>query len=128
MVIGTARSWSNAPTVALSVVLAFLFGYALTIRPLRRAGLPLARAVRLALASDTLSISVMELVDNAIMLTVPGAMDAHLTQLLFWGTLAVSLLVAGVLAYPVNRWLIIRGRGHALVHDVHGGVGTPGHH
>ena len=119
MVIGTALSWANMPTVALSVVLAFFFGYALTIRPLRRAGLPLGRAVRLALASDTVSISVMEVVDNGIMLAVPGVMDAGLTQPLFWGSLTLSLVVAGFLAYPVNRWLIVRGRGHALVHEIH---------
>ena len=130
MVVGTALSWANAPIIALSIVLAFLFGYALTIRPLRGAGLPLARAVRLALASDTLSIFVMEVVDNAIMLTVPGAMDAELTQPLFWVSLIVSLLIAGLLAYPVNRWLIVRGRGHALVHEVHEGhrpVSSPTH-
>jgi hypothetical protein len=124
MVVGTGLGWSNAPTIALSIVLAFLFGYALTIRPLRGAGLPLARAARLALASDTLSISVMEVVDNAIMLAVPGAMDAELTQPLFWVSLIVSLVIAGFFAYPVNRWLIVRGRGHALVHDVHAGSDT----
>ena len=119
MVIGTGLNWAGMPTVVLSVVLAFFFGYALTIRPLRRAGLPMGRAVRLALASDTVSISVMEVVDNGIMLAVPGAMDAGLTEPLFWGSLAVSLVIAGFLAYPVNRWLILRGRGHALVHKVH---------
>jgi uncharacterized protein DUF4396 len=128
MVVGTSLGWSNAPTIALSIVLAFVFGYALTIRPLRAAGLPLARAVRLALASDTLSISVMEVVDNAIMLAVPGAMNAELTQPLFWVSLIVSLSIAGVSAYPVNRWLIVRGRGHALVHDVHEGTEHRGHH
>jgi len=95
----------------------------LTVRPLRQAGLPLARAIRLALASDTLSISIMEIVDNAIVLAVPGAMDAHVTEPLFWGSLAASLLVTGVAAYPANRWLILRGRGHALVHE-HGAHGA----
>jgi hypothetical protein len=119
MVIGSALGWSSLPTVVLSVVLAFVFGYALTIRPLRRAGLALGRAVRLALASDTLSITIMEIVDNAIVLAVPGAMDAHVTESLFWGSLAVSLLIAGVAAYPANRWLILRGRGHALLQAHH---------
>jgi hypothetical protein len=110
--------------VALSVVLAFGFRYALTMRPLLRAGLPLARATRLALAADTLSIAVMEIVDNGIMLLVPGAMDAHLDQPLFWGSLLLALAIAGVAAYPVNRWLIGRGRGHALVHRHHAIVAT----
>lgn len=126
MVVGTARHWPNLPTVALSVVLAFAFGYTLTMRPLLAGGLPLGRAMRLALAADTLSITVMEIVDNAIMLLVPGAMDAHLSAPLFWGSLVVSLLVAGVAAYPVNRWLIRRGQGHALVHEHHSR--SAGHH
>jgi hypothetical protein len=116
MVVGTALHWPNLPTIVLAILLAFVFGYALTMRPLRRAGVPLARAVRLALASDTLSIAIMEIVDNGFMLAVPGAMDAHLDAPLFWGSLVASLLVAGVAAYPANRWLIARGRGHALVH------------
>lgn len=120
MVIGTARQWSNAPTIAISVILAFLFGYALTLVPLRRVGLTLGAATRLALAADTLSITVMEIVDNGIMLVVPGAMDAGLSEPRFWVTLAISLVVAGIAAYPVNRWLIQRGRGHALVHGHHG--------
>jgi hypothetical protein len=130
MVIGTARHWPSFPTVVVSVVLAFMFGYALTMRPLVGAGLSLARATRLALAADTLSITVMEIVDNAIMLLVPGAMDAHLHQPLFWGTLAAALGIAGVAAYPVNRWLIARGRGHALVHGQHArpAAGDAEHH
>jgi hypothetical protein len=116
MVVGTALHWPNLPTIVLSIFLAFVFGYALTMRPLRRAGVPLARAVRLALASDTVSITIMEIVDNAFLLAVPGAMDAHVDELLFWGSLVASLLVAGVAAYPANRWLIARGRGHALIH------------
>jgi Domain of unknown function (DUF4396) len=120
MVIGTALGWSNAATIVLAVVLAFFFGYALTMLPLLRAGMTFATAVRLALASDTASIAIMEIVDNAIMLVIPGAMDAGLNSLLFWGSLAFSLVVAGVAAFPVNRFLIARGRGHAVVHQHHG--------
>jgi Domain of unknown function (DUF4396) len=119
MVIGTALAWSNWPTVALSVVLAFLFGYSLTMLPLLRAGLAFAAAVPLALASDTISITIMEIVDNAIMLLVPGAMEAGLDNGRFWASLAVALLVAGAAAFPANRWLIARGRGHAVVHAHH---------
>lgn len=119
MVIGTALGWSNLETIALAVALAFVFGYALTMRPLLGAGLPLRRALALALAADTASIAVMEVVDNAIMLAVPGAMEAPLDSLLFWGSLAVALAVAAVAAFPVNRWLIARGRGHAVVHAMH---------
>ena len=120
MVIGTWFRWGNDATIALSVVLAFLFGYALTIRPLIAAGLPLAIVARLALASDTASITVMEIVDNLIVLVIPGAMDAGLDTFLFWGSLALSLVLAGIAAFPVNRWLIARGRGHAVVHAYHG--------
>jgi Domain of unknown function (DUF4396) len=120
MVIGTALGWGNAATIVLAVVLAFFFGYALTMLPLLRAGMAFATAVRLALASDTASIAIMEIVDNAIMLVIPGAMDAGLDSLLFWGSLAFSLVVAGVAAFPVNRFLIARGRGHAVVHRHHG--------
>ena len=119
MVIGTALGWGNAATIVLAVVLAFFFGYALTMLPLLRAGMAFATAVRLALASDTASIAIMEIVDNAIMLVIPGAMDAGLDSLLFWGSLAFSLVVAGVAAFPVNRFLIARGRGHAVVHRHH---------
>lgn len=119
MVIGTALGWSNLETIALAVVLAFFFGYALTVRPLLGAGLGLARAARLALAADTASITVMEIVDNLIMLVIPGAMDAPLDSLLFWGSLALALAVAAIAAFPVNRWLIARGRGHAVVHAHH---------
>jgi hypothetical protein len=120
MVIGTALGWGNAATIVLAVVLAFFFGYALTMLPLLRAGMAFATAVRLALASDTASIAIMEIVDNAIMLVIPGAMDAGLDSLLFWGSLAFLLVVAGVAAFPVNRFLIARGRGHAVVHQHHG--------
>ena len=119
MVIGTALGWSNVATIALAVVLAFLFGYALTMRPVLKSGLPFAQAARLALAADTASIAVMEIVDNAIMLVVPGAMDAGLTSVLFWGSLGVALAIAAVAAFPVNRWLIARGLGHAVVHAHH---------
>jgi hypothetical protein len=118
MVIGTALGWGNAATIALAVVLAFFFGYALTLRPLLRA-MPFAAAMRLALAADTASITIMEVVDNAIMLVIPGAMNAGLGSLLFWASLAFSLAVAAVAAFPVNRWLIARGRGHAVIHDHH---------
>jgi hypothetical protein len=119
MVIGTAFGWSNFATIVLAVALAFLFGYALTMIPLLRGGLALRSAIGLAFASDTASITIMEIVDNAIMLVIPGAMDAGLTSALFWGSLAFSLVVAGLAAYPVNRWLIARGRGHAVVHRHH---------
>ena len=119
MVIGTAWHWPNLPTIVLAIVLAFAFGYALTIQPLRRAGIPVRRAARLALASDTLSITVMELVDTWLMLVIPGAMNAHIDQPLFWGSLLLSLLVAGVAAYPVNLWLVRRGSGHALLPEHH---------
>lgn len=118
MVIGTALGWGNGATILLSVVLAFFFGYLLTLVPLMKA-LGLGTAAKLALASDTASITVMEIVDNAIMLVIPGAMDAGLDTLLFWATLAASLAIAAVAAFPVNRWLIARGRGHAVVHAHH---------
>ena len=119
MVIGTALGWGNWPTVAISVVLAFAFGYSLTMLPLLRAGLAFAAAAPLALASDTLSIAVMEIVDNAVILLVPGAMEAGLGTWLFWVTLAFSLAIAFVVTVPVNRWMIGRGKGHAVVHQHH---------
>jgi hypothetical protein len=119
MVIGTALGWGGAATIALAVALAFLFGYALTMIPLLRAGIAFGAALGLALGADTVSIAIMEVVDNAIMLAIPGAMDAGLADPLFWGSLAFALLVAGAAAFPVNRWLIARGRGHALVHRHH---------
>lgn len=120
MVIGTALGLSNGATIALAVALAFAFGYAFTMFPLRRAGMAWRQVLRLALAADTVSIAIMELVDNGVMLAIPGAMDAGLASPLFWGALAFALLVAGVAAYPVNRWLIARGKGHAVVHAHHG--------
>lgn len=119
MVIGTALGLGDAETIAIAVVLAFIFGYALTMLPLLRSGLPLSQAARTALAADSASITVMEIVDNLIMLAIPGAMDAPLDAPMFWGSLAVALCIAGVAAYPVNRWLIARGRGHAVVHQHH---------
>jgi hypothetical protein len=119
VIVGTALGWSNLPTIVLAIVLAFFFGYSLTMLPLVRAGLALGAAIPLAFASDTLSISVMEIVDNAIILVVPGAMEAGLDEILFWGSLAFSLLVAFAAAFPVNRWLIARGKGHAVVHAHH---------
>ncbi len=116
MAIGTGLGFSNLGTVILSVSLAFLFGYGLTSLPLLRAGLALAAVIPIALASDTLSIATMEIVDNAIMLAVPGAMESGLDSPLFWGSLAFSLIVAGAVAIPVNRWLIARGKGHAVLH------------
>lgn len=117
MVIGTALGLSDWGTVGLAVALAFLFGYTLTSLPLLRAGLALGAVAPIALASDTVSIAVMEVVDNALLLAIPGAMEAGLGDTLFWGSLAVALVVAGMVALPVNRWLIARGRGHAVVHQ-----------
>jgi len=119
MIIGTALGWGDWATIALAVVLAFLFGYSLTMLPLVRSGVAVGAAIPVALASDTVSIAIMEIVDNAIVLLIPGAIEAGLADGLFWGSLAVALLIAGVAAYPVNRWLIARGRGHAVVHAYH---------
>ena len=127
MVIGTALGWDNVATIALAVVLAFFFGYSLTMVPLLRANVALASAIPLAFASDTLSITIMEIVDNLIMVVIPGAMDAGLLSLLFWGSLVVALAVAFVAAFPVNRWLIARGKGHAVVHEYHHGGDHGGH-
>jgi hypothetical protein len=121
MVIGTALGWGNTATIVLAIILAFFFGYTLTTMPLLRSGLALAVVVPLALASDTFSVAVMEIVDNTVMLTVPGAMEAGLGDLLFWNALALSLAIAFVFAWPVNRYLIGRGQGHAVVHAYHGG-------
>jgi hypothetical protein len=119
LVIATQLGWHDAPAIALAIVLAFVFGYGLTLRPLLSSGVAARSALGLAFAADTLSITVMEIVDNAILLVIPGAMDAGITGGLFWGSLAIALAVAGVAAYPVNRWLIARGRGHAVVHGHH---------
>src|ERR687893_449804 len=123
MVIGAAVGFSRVGAVALAVGLAFLYGYTLTSLPLLRAGLALGAVIPIALASDTLSIATMEVVDNAIMLAIPGAMEAGLTNVLFWGSLSVALVIAGAFAFPLNRWLLARGKGHAAVHEtgIHGG-------
>jgi hypothetical protein len=115
-IIGTWRGWGDVPTMAIAIGLAYPFGYSFTLGPLLRGGITLGTALGLAFAADTLSITVMEIVDNGVMLVVPGAMDAELGDALFWGSLAFSLAVAWVAAFPVNRWLIARGRGHAVVH------------
>ncbi|MFB9513546.1 DUF4396 domain-containing protein [Streptomyces purpureus] len=119
MIIGTALGWGNAPTMALAIVLAFFFGYSLTLWAVLRAGVGLRAAIGVALAADTLSITVMEIVDNGVLLLVPGAMDAHLSDALFWGALAFAFLVAFVITTPVNKWMIGRGKGHAVVHQYH---------
>lgn len=126
MVIGTALGWGEVATIAPAVALAFVFGYSLTLRPLLRGGIAFATAAKLALAADTVSIAVMEIVDNGVMLAVPDAMDAGLDAPLFWGSLAFALAVAFVVALPVNYWLIRRGRGHAVVHGHHSGTGGHG--
>ena len=119
MVVGTALGWGNVGTIVLAVVLAFFFGYSLTMLPLLQSGLALRTVLPLAFASDTLSITIMEIVDNLIMVVIPGAMEAGLASPLFWGSLAFALAVAFVAAFPVNRWLIARGKGHAVVHEYH---------
>ena len=119
LVIATALGWHDLPSIVLAIVLAFMFGYALTMRPLLASGMPIRQAGRTAVAADTISIVVMEVVDTAIVLAVPGAMAAGLIDPLFWGSLALALGVAFVVALPVNRWLIARGRGHAVMHAHH---------
>jgi hypothetical protein len=119
MVVTTAFGWGNAASIFVSIVLAFFFGYGLTTRSLLRAGLRFSQAARVAFASDTASIATMEIVDNAFIVFVPGALAAGLSTGLFWWSLAVSLVIAFVVTVPVNRWLIARGRGHAAVHELH---------
>jgi hypothetical protein len=119
MVVGTSAGLHNAGTVVLSIGLAFVFGYGLTMRGVLRAGLPFDRALKVALAADTVSIAVMEVIDNTVVVLVPGAMDAGLTTVVFWASLAASLAIAFVVTTPVNRWLMARGRGHAVVHAYH---------
>jgi hypothetical protein len=119
LVIASALGWDDLPSVLLAIALAFTFGYALTMRPLVASGMGVRRAGRLAIASDTLSIATMEIVDTAIVLAIPGAMATGIVDPLFWGSLGFALLVAGLVAYPVNRWLIERGKGHAVVHGSH---------
>jgi hypothetical protein len=119
MVVGTSLGLHNAATVVLSIALAFLFGYGLTTRGVLRAGLPLKHALKVALAADTISIAVMELIDNTTVVAIPGAMNAGITSALFWVSLALSLALAFVVTTPVNRWLMSRGKGHAVVHEFH---------
>ncbi|GAA1257188.1 MULTISPECIES: DUF4396 domain-containing protein [Streptomyces] len=119
MVIGTAFGWGNMPTMILAIALAFFFGYSLTLRSVLKAGVGFRTALRVALAADTLSIAVMELIDNGVIALWPSAMDAHLSDGLFWGALAVSLAIAFVVTTPVNKWMIGRGKGHAVVHQYH---------
>jgi putative flippase GtrA len=119
MVIATALGWGNTASIAISIVLAFVFGYSLTLGPILRTGVPPRRAARLTVASDTASITTMEIVDNAFIVVVPGALAAGLTDGLFWWSLVVSLVIAFIVTVPVNRWLIARGRGHAVVHELH---------
>jgi Domain of unknown function (DUF4396) len=118
-VIGTALGWNDFQTIAIAVVLAFFFGYLLTSLPLFRSGLTLREIVPIALAADTISITIMEIVDNGVLLLIPGAMEAGLGDMLFWSSLALALAVAWVITFPVNRWMIARGRGHAVVHEHH---------
>jgi hypothetical protein len=120
MVLATWWGWGNGASIVLAVVLAFFFGYLLTFVGVRRAGLDVGTAVRTALAADSLSILVMEIVDNVFLLAVPGAMEAGLADPFFWGILIASLAVAFVLTVPVNKWMISRGKGHAVVHELHG--------
>ena len=119
MVIGTALDWSNGATIAISIVLAFAFGYTLTSLPLLRSGMAVGSVVPIALASDTISITIMEIVDNAVIFFIPGALDATLGDIGFWAVLAAALLIAGAAAFPANRWLLARGKGHAVVHQYH---------
>jgi hypothetical protein len=120
-VIATAFGWGNLATIAVAIVLAFFFGYLLTSLPLLRSGLGLREVAPIALAADTASITIMEIVDNAVLLVYPGAMEAGLSDALFWWSLAFALAVAWVATFPVNRWLISRGRGHAVAHQHHAG-------
>jgi hypothetical protein len=127
MVISTALGWHNAASIVLSIVLAFIFGYALTIRPVLASGVGFRRAIGVALAADTVSIAVMELVDNATIVAVPGALDAGVGDALFWASLVGSLVIAFFVTVPVNRWMISRGRGHAVAHEFHHGAGHESH-
>ena len=125
LMIGTALGWNNAATIALAVALAFLFGYTLSTLPLLKAGLPIVKALTIVLAADTLSIATMEIVDNAVMAAIPGGMDAGLVNVTFWVGMMVALTAAFFAAYPVNRYLLQRGKGHALTHEYHGAMSEP---
>jgi hypothetical protein len=119
MIVGTTLHFGNAAMIVLSIVLAFFFGYSLSIQPVIKAKVPFKKAVRIALAADTVSISSMELTDNLVIVVIPSALNANVNTLLFWESLAISLVVAFVVTVPVNRWLIARGRGHAVMHAYH---------
>jgi hypothetical protein len=119
LVLATWWGWANGPSIVLAIVLAFFFGYLLTFASVRRHGLSVREAVGVAVAADTVSIVVMEIIDNAFILVLPGAMDAGLADALFWGSLVAALAIAFVVTVPVNRWMIGRGRGHAVVHAMH---------
>lgn len=119
MIVGTALGWSNISTIILSIILAFIFGYALTMRSVLKTGVKMGAAISIALAADTVSIAIMEVVDNLIMWVIPGAMDAGLNSFFFWSSLVFALAIAFVVALPVNRWLISRGKGHAVAHSAH---------
>jgi hypothetical protein len=119
LAIATQLGWHDLPSIMLAIVLAFVFGYGLTLRSVLGSGISIRDALRIAFAADTISITVMEIVDNAFLLAIPGAMSAGLIDILFWASLGVALIIAGVVAFPVNRWLIARGRGHAVVHGLH---------
>jgi hypothetical protein len=119
LAIATQLGWHDLPSIVLAIVLAFVFGYGLTLRSVLGSGISIRDALRIAFAADTISITVMEIVDNAFLLAIPGAMSAGLIDILFWASLGVALIIAGVVAFPVNRWLIARGRGHAVVHGLH---------
>ena len=119
MILSTAFAWSAAPSIAISILLAFVFGYSLTMRPLLSSGIALKRALKLALAADTASIAVMELADNGFILAIPGAINAGLNTVLFWNSLLISLVVAFAVAFPLNKYLISRGKGHAVMHEYH---------
>jgi hypothetical protein len=128
MVISTALGWHNTANIILSIVLAFFFGYSLAIRPVLAAGVGFRRALGVALAADTVSIAVMELVDNGTLVVIPGAINAGLGDLLFWGSLVASLVIAFAVTVPVNRWMIGRGKGHAVAHQYHHAGAAHAHH
>ena len=119
LAVATQLGWGNEGSIVLAIILAYVFGYALTLRPLLGSGLTFRAAIGIAFAADTLSITVMEIVDNAVVVLIPGAMDAGLTDLLFWGALGLGLAIAWVAAFPVNRWLLGRGLGHAKAMALH---------
>ncbi|MGH8412141.1 MAG: DUF4396 domain-containing protein [Pseudomonas sp.] len=128
LIIGQWLGWSNSQTIVLAVILAFIFGYILSLRPVLKAGVALTTALGLVLAADTLSIATMEIVDNAVMAMIPGAMGAGLSNPLFWGSMAASLVAAFIAAFPVNRFLLARGKGHALMHQYHHSGSHEHHH